>query len=464
MEDIKASVTNMPAWASRQAGFDKLQPLNMTIPKNQSLMYQKLSWISTAISHVSEQGAIVPFEVFQQMEGEEKESISSHPFEILMQRPNPTESRFEVYNTTIGNFKLTGNGMWWMNKANEFAKPDEVWTLPSHQVEPIPDEKMFIKGYWYDPGDGDKLLLLPWEVVHFKRYNPHHRYWGLSQIMQIATASLSDLEMQKHNLQLFKGSGATSKGFLAFADAIPEPEFDVMKADIRTAAEKRDLMMLRSVGAGGVQWVQSGLTQQEMQFLEGREFNKNEIFDWLAPGLYSWLALNSTEANSRSGKEAFAELAVWPVLKVFGEKITNEILPLYGEGLIGEFEDIRPVDIGVKLQEQQAYERTHTVGETRKEWYGHDLLGDERDNELAAGVSFSFGQQEEAPDENKEDERTKFRRFVKRRGQEEMDDFKFHYLNEDEQMAIKAEFAMTDAMAVAAVCKGFDALLEVATG
>lgn len=465
MEDIKAAVQNPPAWLRAQAEFDELQPLNMTIPKTQSLMYSKLSYISTAISHVAEQGAIVPFEVFQQVEGEEKETIPSHPFEILLQRPNPTESRMEIFNTTVANYKLTGNGFWWMNKANEFAAPAEIWTLPSHQVEPIPDEKMFIKGYEYDPGHGDKLLLLPWEVVHFKRYNPHSRYWGLSQIMQIAIASLSDIEMQEHNLKLFKGSAATSKGFLAFADAIPEPEFDKMKEDIKTAAEKRNLMMLRSVGKGGVEWVQSGLTQQEMQFLEGREFNKNEIFDWLAPGLYSWLALNSTEANSRSGKEAFAELAVWPVLKVFGEKITNEILPLYGEGLIGEFEDIRPVDIGIKLQEQQAFERTHTVEETRKEWYGHEPLGDERDNELAAGVSFSFGNQpEEAEDEDKEDERTKFRRFVKRRGQEEMDDFKFYHLNEDEQMAVKAEFAQTDFMRLSIVMKALDEMREVAVG
>ena len=274
--------------------------------------------------------------------------------------------------------------------------------------------------------------------------------------------------MQKYNLKLFKGLGGTSKGFLAFADPIPDPEFEKMQEDIRTAAEKRDLMMLRSVGKGGVEWVQSGLTQAEMEFLDGRKATEEEIFKWLAPGLFSWLALNSTEANSRTGKEAFIELAVWPELKRIGEKITNDVLPLYGEGLIGEFDDIRSVDREMKLQEQAAFEKTHTVEEVRKEFYGDDPLGDERDNQLAAGVSFSFGNQpEEAADEDKEDERTKFRRFVKRRGREEMEDFTFHYLNGDEQMAIKAEYAQTDAMSMSIIMKSLDelrAVREVAVG
>ena len=55
-------------------------------------------------------------------------------------------------------------------------------------------------------------------------------------------------------------------------------------------------------------------------------------------------------------------------------------MPAYGRKLFGVFDDPRVVDRKLQLEEQAAYERTHTIEEVRREHYGHEPLGDERDS------------------------------------------------------------------------------------
>jgi len=449
---IKATLDKAPGWLQATSEFEALQDVNnLHTTRSQLDLSRRLSWVWAAREHVSGQVAGTPFQVLEQDENEEKKKILNHEFEILLQKPNPTQSRFEILTDTSSNYQIAGNSFWWMNKANEFAKPDEIFTIPPHMIQPVPDGKMFLKGYAYDPGDGVPVALEPWEIVHFKRYNPFSRYWGQSPIAALAVISIGDIAMQKHNTEFFTGLGAKLPGMLTFKDSIPDPEWEEIKADVKSNSEKRNLMMLRNTGED-VNWLKVGMTQAEMEFIQGRKMNEEEIYKVLAPGLFSWLEPNSTEANSKTGKEAFDELAVWPINQAIQEKITIEVLPLYGEGLLGEFDDVRPVDKAIKLAEQAAAEKVSTIDEIRKTFLNLDPLEDTELGgqivSLASATSQetednqdSFSEEEE-PTREEEDEQVKFRRYTRRGG--DVDDFVFRYLNESRQKALKAEFESND--------------------
>jgi hypothetical protein len=139
-------------------------------------------------------------------------------------------------------------------------------------------------------------------------------------------------------------------------------------------------------GAGGVQWIATQLTQVEIQYLEQRRFTMEEIYARLAPGLASVLAINATEANSTAGKDTFLSMAVYPQTFSIGKKITQKLLPAYGDGLVGAFEDVRRVDTEIELKEQAEYSKTHTVDEIRKKYYQDTPLGDERGTLLPAEI------------------------------------------------------------------------------
>jgi HK97 family phage portal protein len=385
----KAAVSPAPAHLRADAYEERFNIPDGTLAQNQAELYQRLSWVHIAVSVAAQAAAGVPLSVKQLM-GEDRKDIPNHEFERLLNRPNPLQSRFEFLESTYAHRNLTGNYYWWLNRPNERTPPIEMWGLQPHKVKPQPDGNMFLRGYLYYPGGNEStpVVLEPWEIVHFRRFHPLNTFVGLSPIEALATVAVGDLAMQKWNTNFFGKDNAKVPGFLAYADPINDTDWDRMKAEMKEqyGGTKRGLMMMNNVGKGGVQWVSTAMSQKDMEFLEARTFNKEEIFSIFAPGLSSVLAVNATEANATAGKSTLLEFAIWPQHVAVAEKITNDILPAYGPDLVAEFDDVRKADEAMELAQIAEYGKTHTINEVRREFYGDDPMQDERGLLLPAEV------------------------------------------------------------------------------
>ena len=393
-----------PDVALRAAEAERWSMPDYAIAQNQATLYAKLSWVYIAVTTVAEACAVQALNVLQAV-GEDTNDIPNHPFELLLRKPRPGSGRFDLLMATFAYRLLNGNSIWWLNKSSPAAAPDELWPIPPHQIKPIPDGRLYIKGWEYDPGGtGGTMILPPESIVHFKAFNPLSTLWGLSPIEAMSTAAESDLAMQKWNRNYFAKNNAKPPGALAFAEMIAQPQWEKMQAEFRRdyGGTERNLMMLRGVGQGGVNWVAMNLSQQDMQFLESRQFTKEEIYSIFGKGLAAILDKNTTEANAQAAKAVFSEFTLWPLLTSVAETITNTILPLYGDNLVAEFDDPRKADRLLDLQEQQEYAKSHTINEVRAEKYGDDALpaddprGDMLAAEVAPGISHSKAEQEAA--------------------------------------------------------------------
>ncbi|TET83197.1 MAG: phage portal protein, partial [Anaerolineales bacterium] len=267
----------VPNWLLATAAGEKFRIPDGSLWESQARLYQQLSWVQIAVSVVAQSCATTAFGV-KKLVKEEREDSINHPFELLLNKPNPLMSRFEFLEATIGYRSITGNAYWWLNRTSEDQEPMELWILPPHKIKPVPDERLYLKGYLYEPGIGDPQALEPWEVVHFKKYHPLSPFVGLSPIESIAIVATGDLKMQAWNTKLFGENNARLPGILAFADPIPDAEWEKIKQDTRDKAAKRELMMLRHAGKGGVEWMQAAMSQKDMEFMAGRKFTKEEIF------------------------------------------------------------------------------------------------------------------------------------------------------------------------------------------
>ncbi len=398
-EAVKAALASeFPRWLLQTAEAEQFSTDEMSAYEAQARTYQKLSWVTSACTITAQAAALARFDVKRVISDKEPKDIPNHPFEQLLRRPNPLDSRFEFLMATVLFWMLNGNAYWWLNRSSENDAPEEIWFLPPHMVKPWPDGNMFLKGYYYYPGNGAEILLPPHEIVHFRRPNPFSRFLGMSAIESLAFAIKGDLAMQGWNTKLYDENNARLPSVMTFADMVNDTTWDKMKGDIREASKKREMMMLRGVGAGGVQWLQNAMSQKDMAFIESRAFNRDEIWNTLAPGLVSMLSENATEANSRTGKATFNELTVYPLHVMMSEKITNGILPAYGgRPLVGGFEDVRVTDKNMELAEIERYTETHTIAEIREKYYGDDPLGDERDDLLPKQVNATSGGIQEPP-------------------------------------------------------------------
>ena len=356
--------------------------------ENQADLYRRLSWVHIAVSVKAQSCAVTPFNV-KRLVGEEEEDIPNHPFEELLRRPNPLMSRFEFIEATAAYKSLTGNAYWWLNSPVPGSPPAEIWIIPPHKIDPVPDEKMYLSGYMYHADNGQDFPIPLHQIVHFKGFNPLSEFIGLSPVESIATVAIGDMAMQKWNTQAFGENNARLPGILAFADPFNPSDWQQMQEEVDRAAKLRNIMMLQNVSPDGVKWIQASLSQKEMEFLAGREFNKEEIYGIFAPGLASMLDVNATEANANTGKATFTEYALWPMIVSMAEKITNDLLPSYGENLTGEFDDIRVTDRAMELSEQEAAAKVMKIDELREKFYELDKLGDERGDLLVAQIGAS---------------------------------------------------------------------------
>lgn len=380
-----AGQTKYPAHLLASAGAEAWSMPSPGVYENQAKLYAKLSWVYGAISRTAETAALQPLNV-KELKGEETEDIPNHDFELLLNDPNPLHSRFEFFTATFSFLALTGNSYWWLNRASEEEPPAEIWIIPSYKIMPEPDNKLYLKGYIYEPGNGEEPVPLPpWQVVHFKSFNPLHEFVGMSAVEPLATTSATDLKAQDWSYRYFGENNARLPGILAFKDIINDPQWNDIKSDVTNAAKMRNFLMLRGVG-DNVNWIQAAASQKDMQYIEQRDFTKNEIYSIYAPGYASMVDVNATEANSLAGKQTFLEFGIWPRLVAVAQKITKGILRAYGEKLVAEFDDPRQVDRTLELEEQKLYAISHTINEIRQKYYEDDELEDDRGLLLPAQV------------------------------------------------------------------------------
>ncbi len=198
---IKAQAADYPSWALATAEARTYEVPDPGIYQNQANLYQKLSWVFQAVDISSNVAAATEIEVYD--DGEE---VEGHDFELLLQRPNPLQTRFEFLYNTYAFRKLNGNAFWWLNRPNEKAPPVELWLLPPSSIRVVPDGHLYIRGYLYDPGNGTEIPLEPHEILHFHGFHPSNWWMGMGGIEPIATAAAGDLAMSEFNARLFKES------------------------------------------------------------------------------------------------------------------------------------------------------------------------------------------------------------------------------------------------------------------
>lgn len=385
----KAREAAVAEWLRATAEGQQWSLPDYSLAENQERLFQSLSWVYSAVMTVAETAAGATLNVMRR-QGEKLVDIPNHEFELRLQQPNPLHSQQEFIVATVAYRALTGNAYWWLNRGGESEPPAEIWVLPSHMVRPIPDGRMFVRGYAYDPGSGHEPIVLPkWQVVHFKKFHPLNWFVGLSPVEPLAVVAEGDMKAQVWNTNFFGKENAKVPGALAYADPINDADWGRMKEDIKRqwgGVNRSGPLLMRNVGPGGVQWIAMSISQKDMEFLASRTFTREEIYSIYAPGLASVLAVNATEANARSGKATFIEQAVWPVLVSIAQKVTSEVLPAYGPDLIAQWEDIRVTDRALELQEQQQYATCHTIDEIRERYYEDKPLGDPRGQLLPAQV------------------------------------------------------------------------------
>lgn len=277
---------------------------------------------------------------------------TTHPIQMLLDRPNELMTQFEMLELIEIHLALTGGSYWWKQRTNGGAV-ENLWPLRPDRIVPIyepnlnaPRGQRGIKGWgYYPPGGGQPIPIPRSEILAFGTPDPAGETGGVVETIgwvqvladEIAADNeatgfvgsllanyaqpsmliktkmpIKDREIAKRlKAHWMSELGGAHKGEPALLDADTEIEklsFDLKQLefpDLRAQAESR------IAAAAGVPPILAGLKVG------------------LDHGTYS---------NYESSREYFADTTLSTKWKRYSDQFTNDLAPDFGPGIVIRFD------------------------------------------------------------------------------------------------------------------------------
>ena len=248
------------------------------------------------------------------------------------------------------------NGGAYIRKNMVWNKVVELFLLRPDLVKPVFNaEKTKIDHYEYSYWPNKKRDFQPEEIISIQNFNPRFPYplnvdW-LSDVQAIATAIDADYQASKWNWKFFYNN--------ASVDGVLETEQNLSTESVEKIQNKRDQKYRWTDNAhkiwiltGGLKYKPMNASQKEMDFVESRRFNRDEIL-WFfrVPKAMIWLWEWDNALNVRSFEQIFARQVIKPLAKRLMRKLNYE---LFGEWKRFEFVNIVPNDLEQTRQDRLA--------------------------------------------------------------------------------------------------------------
>ena len=253
---------------------------------------------------------------------------------------------YDLLLNIVSYMKLSWGAYIWKNKIGNKV----VWlhVLRSDLVHAVLNESQTsIEYYEYNYWTNKKRRFEVDEIISIQNFNPRFPYplnidW-LSEVQAIATAIDADYQASKWNWKFFYNN--------ASVDGVLETEQNLNQDTVNQIQNKweqkyrwTDNSHKVGILTWGLKYKQINASQKEMDFVESRRFNRDEIL-WFfrVPkamiGLWEWSWNN---LNVRAYQGIFAREVVKPLATRIAEAFNYE---LFGEWVRFEFVNIVPTDL-----------------------------------------------------------------------------------------------------------------------
>ena len=349
------------------------------------------SWVYTAINRKAMDVSAAQLYVEYNPEGLEDtgKPVRGHPYLQIMRRPNPVMSPSFLWQYTHWWQDLDGNSYWFL-APDGWGELAEIWPLPAGMCRAFPGDKERFVDYYEYQANG-RIYQIPAEYIcHFQYPNPFDLFHGLSPLVAGMLPVDADLAMAKWNGQFFSSDNVMPSAVISLGSGNPQAPID--QADIDKVAEElrsdygasRRKTVITNAQEMAAQLL--GWSAKDMDFLNGRNFGKEEIYQIFGLPL-GMMDKNVTEANATVSDNIYKEKTLWTLLGLYAGQQTAQItIPFYGEGYHVKYRDIRPVLRQLDLQEASVSANDLTIDERRKRYWKLPPLPNGRGDKLASEV------------------------------------------------------------------------------
>lgn len=284
----------------------------------------------------------------------------------LLDKPNPYMLYDELLSLLVIDLFLVGNGYWF--KYNWGTPAAAVYRLaPSHvKIKPGPYGPI---GYQYQPpGAPNALVIQPENIVHFRRPNPHHQWYGLG-VIQGGGRSF-DLELAiTETMASYYENRADPSLIVQSERRVPRDVFNKLRAQLRArvsgAPNAGELLVLEA----GLKASSLSTSASDALFDKLGKMSRDRIYSKFraSPKLFGSVEGGSADKVSDARRE-FDNYALRPFYEKVQRLITSAVAEDFNCEFKIDYRQILPPEEAIKVGESVAKIPGVMVREVRKQY------------------------------------------------------------------------------------------------
>jgi len=277
--------------------------------------FELVPTVYSCVSRIQDSIAGTPL-LFSQNE-KEAEPRKGNPA-WLFSYGNAFDTGNDLMGQIVGSLLINGNGYVFLDYLGTKV-PQELRCLPGNIVLPKSSDGLVPDRYVVTLADGKEWVIPAWQILHFRMYAPDNGMLGLSplQVAMLVTRVSRNADRWIDN---FYSSGGLVSGYFTNEDGLTQAEREkVQETMLAQRRAGKPVVLPRNI-----KYERTGLTQEEMQFLETSNWTNAQIC--MIYKVPPWI-MGIKEGGSLSDAGAKVDLSLYLHLcrKPLGSKIASVI-------------------------------------------------------------------------------------------------------------------------------------------
>ena len=321
-----------------------------------------ISWVYSDIRLLANEVSAANIEIFEKV-GEKKNQIENHPIEVLLDRPNDDITGIFLLQYTMWWMQILGRAFWFLlPEQGNYQNIAAIWPMQANRVKVVRGKNQFIQKYRYRTDRGKFIDIPPQYVVYFRYPDPYDLWGSLAPLDAGFLPLQTDQAEAKWQRDTFVSGKGIPHSIILLDPNMGQRDFEEAAARIREDFQNERKIAIARGGDMKVSTV--GVTPAQLSLIESRAFSRDEI-DTIFLGI-AYHAMTS-EAGLKVADKMLKEKIVYPLHRLLAQQFTSQfVIPYFGEQYLAEFEDIRPQDRSLDLQEFNIYKAGMTINEARE--------------------------------------------------------------------------------------------------
>ena len=291
---------------------------------------------------------------------EPRREVTNHAAWDLWQRPNPWVTQQQFIEASMQHLLITGESDWCIAWAGSI--PLELWLARPDRMSPVPHREKFLAGWVYE-ANGERVPLMPVDVIQTMIPNPSDPYRGLSPVQALMPTLQAADSATKWWLNFFR-NGAAPGGALQVEKNLGDEEFDRLTRQWQTQHKGVQNAHRMAILEAGMHYEPVTPTMREMQFTEllalpGERIR--EAYSFPKPILGGVDDVN--RANAEAGAVVYGRYHLTTALDRYRDALNTKLLPKFGtagKSVEFDFDSPIPEDAAHELAELAAKTQAYT--------------------------------------------------------------------------------------------------------